>query len=90
MDNAREHISADNDYSTDGSTVDSASSHDSSDSESSLEEQEDLTSGTENFDQMEMMEIEMTFSGGRQDNIVVLWGDDPTDLARVSTDMTEA
>jgi len=34
-----------------------------------------------NFDDMEMMAIEMTFSGGKQDNIVVLWGDDPTDLA---------
>jgi hypothetical protein len=33
---------------------------------------------------MEMMAIEMTFGGGKQDNIVVLWGDEPTDLATVS------
>ena len=37
-----------------------------------------------NFDHMEMMAIEMTFGGGKQDNIVVLWGDEPTDLATVS------
>lgn len=35
------------------------------------------------FDQMEMMKIEMTFGGGKQDNIVVLWGDDATTLATV-------
>jgi hypothetical protein len=32
----------------------------------------------------------MTFGGGKQDNIVVLWGDEPTDLATVSEWVSES
>jgi hypothetical protein len=75
MDNSREWISADTDYFSD----DSASGEHSV---FSYDDREHF-SNSDTFDQMEMMEIEMTFSGGKKDSIVVLWGDDPKDLATV-------
>lgn len=75
MESTRERVSAADDYFTDGSGDDTNTNHNHSVS----------SYDADTFDHLEMMEIEMTFSGGKKDNIVVLWGDEPMALATVST-----
>ena len=64
-----EYVQADDDYETDDSDVVSLN--------------EDNFDNSDNFDDLEMMQIEMTFSGGKRDTIVVRWGDESLDLAKV-------
>ena len=68
MENIPERIQCDEDYSTD--ETESSEVHEFNDDDQ--------------FSELEMLQIEMTFSGGKKDTISVKWGDDPTDLARVS------
>lgn len=86
MDNTHERVSADDDYFSDDSSDTNSNSNTNNNNNNNSFSSYDA----DTFDHLEMMEIEMTFSGGKKDNIVVLWGDEPVALATVCDAMCDA